>query len=134
MRNYQFLDVSTVAEGNLLSITNSEEHREQPSLTMNREGAFVSISASFGPLEIALRLRHQELSRHLRKLHPVPGLATTRQITAGANSYLAIGVTQDEKLVLRPTVVADASGLMVFNLVCTSSVRAAIFEWLEIEA
>lgn len=131
MRNYQVLDHATVAEENILTLTNSAESPEQPYLTMSREGAFVSISSSFGPLEVALRLRHNELARHLARLHPVSGLATTRQ-TGGANAYMALGLTADDKLVLRPTIVADASGHLTFNLLCTSDVREAIFEWLDV--
>lgn len=133
MRNYQYLDTAVVGEENVLSIANSETHREQPKLTMSREGAFVNLSASYGPLEVALRLRYSDLERHLARLHPVPGLATTRQINSGSNSFLAVGQTQDGDLVLRPTIVADASGLIVINLVCVPDVRETIFKWLEID-
>jgi hypothetical protein len=134
MRNYQFLDVATVDEENILYITTSEEYREKPSLTWGREGAYITLSSSFGPLEVALRLRRDDLMRRLNNLHPVPGLATTRQVTGGANSFLALGITQDERLVLRPTIVADASGHVIFNLVCTSEVRQTLLSWLEVEA
>jgi hypothetical protein len=132
MRNYQVLDVAQVADKNILRLSHDEDKPENPSLSMSREGAFVSISISFGPLEIALRLRHNELTRHLSRLHPVPGLATTRQ-TGGANAYISLGLTQDDKLVLRPTLVTDASGHIVFNLVCTPDVKQKIFDWLEVE-
>lgn len=132
MRNYQVLDVAQVGDKDILRLTNAEDKPENPSLSMSREGAFVSISVSFGPLEIALRPRYDELARHLSRLHPVPGLATTRQ-TGGANAYISLGLTQDSKLVLRPTLVTDASGLIVFNLVCTPDVKDKIFDWLEVE-
>jgi hypothetical protein len=133
MRNYQFLDVATIDDDNILTMTTSEAPREQPSLTWGLEGAFMTLSASFGPLEIALRLRQEDLVRRTKNLHPVPGLATTRQVTGGANSYLALGLTQDKRLVFRPTIVADASGLVIFNLVCTAEVRATFVGWLGIE-
>lgn len=132
MRNYQVLDVAQVGDKDILRLTNAEDKPENPSLSMSREGAFVSISVSFGPLEIALRPRYDELARHLSRLHPVPGLATTRQ-TGGVNAYISLGLTQDSKLVLRPTLVTDASGLIVFNLVCTADVKDKIFDWLEVE-
>lgn len=134
MRNYQYLDVASVNDENILSVKNKVENDQQPWLTMSREGAFVSISASFGPLEIAHRLRHADLVRHLSNLYPVPGLATTRQIAGGANSYIGFGLGEDGKLIMRPTIVADAGGLLIINLVCTSEVRVIIFDWLEISA
>lgn len=132
MRNYQILDVATIDEDNILSLTNSQEDINQPSFTMSREGAFIGSSTSIGPLEVAIRFRYQDFTRRLSHLHPVPGLAVTRQV-GSANSYLSLGLTQDEKLVLRPTIVADAGGHISFNLVCTAEVRQAILNWLEIE-
>ena len=132
MRNYQVLDKSVVADGNVLTLSNSEHQENYPQVSFGREGAFVGIAASFGPREIALRLRHNELVRHLTHLQSVPGLAITRQ-TGSANAYLSMGLAQDDKLVLRPTLVADASGHVSFNLVCTSDVRAALLKWIEAE-
>ena len=130
MRNYQVLDTATIDADNVLKLTNAEDNPEKPVLAMTREGTFVSLSASFGPLEIALRLRFDDLTRRLQRLLPVHGLATTRQVGT-ANSFVALGITEDERLVMRPTIVSDASGKLTFNLVTSKEVYAKINEWLE---
>ena len=132
MRNYQILDVASIEPDNVLLLTNAEDNPERPHLFISREGAFVSLSASFGPLEIALRLNYEQLKRRLEQLHPVPGLATTRQVGT-TQSYLSFGLTHDERLVMRPTLASDASGHLTFNLVATSEIRQKLFNWLEIE-
>lgn len=129
MRNYQVLDVAIIDQDNVLNLSNAEENPDQPRLAMSREGSFVSFSASFGPLEIALRLRADDLLRRIERLHPVAGLATTRQVGT-ANSFIAIGITSDSRLVLRPTIVSDASGKLTFNLVTTHQVYSTILDWL----
>jgi hypothetical protein len=91
------------------------------------------MSASFGPLEIALRLQYGEFVRRLKNLYPVPGLATTRQVGTG-NAYVALGLTKDNRLVLRPTIVADASGHVTFNLLATTEVYQALRKWLDVDA
>lgn len=130
MRNYQVLDVATLEPDGVLSLTTSEENPDRPILSMSREGAFVSLSASFGPLEIALRLRFEDLRRRLERLLPVHGLATTRQVGT-ANSFVALGITEDERLVMRPTIVSDASGKMTFNLVTSKAVYQQVLQWLD---
>jgi hypothetical protein len=130
MRNYQVLDVATSQPDHVLQLTNSEDNPEQPSLAMSREGAFISLSVSFGPLEIALRLRFDDLRRRLERLLPVHGLATTRQVGT-ANSFVALGITDDERLVMRPTIVSDASGKITFNLVTSQAVYKQVLEWLD---
>jgi hypothetical protein len=130
MRNYQILDSAIVEAENVLRLSNAEDNPEKPMLSMSREGAFLTLSVSFGPLELALRLRHDDVKRRLEHLHPVPGLATTLQIGTG-NAYIAIGLTTDNRLVMRPTLVADASGRLIFNLVTTSTVYGQVREWLD---
>lgn len=130
MRNYQLLDTATTQPDNVLQLSTSEDNPEQPMLAMSREGAFVSLSVSFGPLEIALRLRFDDLRRRLERLLPIHGLATTRQVGT-ANSFVALGITDDERLVMRPTIVSDASGKITFNLVTSQSVYQTIIEWLD---
>lgn len=132
MRNYQILDVASVDPDNVLQLSTSESNPDHPLLAMSREGAFVSISASFGPLEIALRLPYQDLSRQISSLHPVMGLATTRQVGT-INSYMAIGLTKENHLVMRPTIVADAKGHLTFNLVANEKVYTTMLQWLEVE-
>ncbi len=129
MRNYQILD-TVIVETNTLQFSNSEENPEHPWLTMSREGKFLTFSASFGPIEIALRLRFENFQRRILQLHAIPGLATTHQVGT-ANSYIAIGLTTDEQIVLRPTVVTDASGHLTFNLVGTNDIYKTLLSWLD---
>src|SRR5438477_12591100 len=112
MRNFQILDgfkVTPETDTIELFFTNAEE--ERPRLALHREGAYVTISASYGPLEIALRPRYQDLVRTLTRLTPVDGLTTTRQVGTG-QAYLALGLTADNNLFLLPTIRADATGHM----------------------
>jgi hypothetical protein len=132
MRNYQLLDSATVEKDNVLWLSTTENNPDHPLLAMSREGAFVSISASFGPLEVALRLQYNEFSRQLVSLHPVPGLATTRQVGT-VNSYIALGLTKDNRLVMRPTIVTDARGHVTFNLVISEKAFQSLLQWLEVE-
>jgi hypothetical protein len=129
MRNYQLLDATSAEKDNVFKLSTKEENPEQPLLSISREGAFVSISASFGPLEIALRPRYSELTRQLTSLQPVPGLATTRQVGT-MNSYVAFGLTKDGRLVLRPTIVADARGHLTFNFIISAEAYQAMQDWL----
>src|SRR5258706_8195583 len=110
MRNFQILDgakANSETDTIELFFTNAEE--EQPRLALRREGSYVTISASYGPLEIALRPRYEDLIRTLSRLTVVEGLLTTRQVGA-AQAYVAMGLASDGDLVLRPTIVADAAG------------------------
>jgi hypothetical protein len=133
MRNYQVLDKAILEQDNVLRLTTAQENPDQPILAMSREGSFVSISASFGPLELALRLQYNELVRRLKNLYPVPGLATTRQVGTG-NSYMALGLTKDNRLVMRPSIVADASGHITFNLVASAEVYQTLRKWLDVDS
>jgi hypothetical protein len=99
---------------------------------MRREGDYITISASYGVLEIALRPRYHELTRVLSRLQPVEGLQTTRQVGTG-QAFLALGLKPDGTLLMRPTLVADATGHMSFNLALSDPVRQALYTWLPIE-
>jgi hypothetical protein len=105
------------------------EHDDQPRLAMRREGAYVTLSASYGPLEIAMRPRYEDLVRTLSRLTVVEGLNTTRQVGTG-QAYLALGLTRDEDLILRLTIVADATGHLSLNMRLTPSVRERMYDWL----
>lgn len=131
MRNYQLLDHADIEKDNVLRLTTTDNNPNQPVVAMSREGAFVSISASIGPLEIGLRLPLTEMGRQLSNLHPVPGLATTRQVGT-VNSYVALGLTKDNRLVMRPTLVVDAKGHVTFNLVVSGEVYQTLLKWLEV--
>ena len=132
MRSFQTLDIVSVEEDTgIIYISVNEENWMHPRISMRREGSYIAISASYGPVEIAMRLRFNELTRVLARLRPVNGLQTTRQVGTG-QSYLAMGLQDGGNLVLRPTIVADATGHMCFNLVLTDGVRATLFDWLSI--
>lgn len=133
MRNFLTLDkVAHEAESGMIYFSLEESTPDQSMLAMRREGTYVAISASHGPFQIALRPRFQELARVLGRLRPVEGLQTTRQVGT-AQAYLAVGLAADGSLLLRPTIVADATGHLSFNLSLTDAARHALFEWLPVE-
>lgn len=101
------------------------------SIWMRQEGSYIAISASSGPLEIALRLHLDELKRSLARLHPVEGLQITRQIGTG-QAYLGVGLLSSGELLLRPTIIADSTGHLSLNLTLTDTVRQTLYGWLGI--
>ena len=134
MRNFQILDGSRIdKEADSLELFFSHADTEQPRLALHREGIYVTISASYGPLEIALRPRYEDLVRTLSRLTAVDGLHTTRQVGTG-QAYLAMGLTADDTLMLRPTIVADATGHMSLNLEVSMAARKALYDWLKVPA
>jgi hypothetical protein len=116
----------------ILQLASSKDPDVPPQLTMRREGAYMAIAASYGPLEIALRPTHEELARLLGRLQPVEGLQTTRQVGT-SQAYLAIGLRTDGTLVMRPTIAADATGHFSIHLSLTPDVRKQFFAWLPVE-
>jgi hypothetical protein len=133
MRNFVTLDeVSLNEDAGVIFFTASQPSELKPNLSMRREGGYVSISISSGPLELALRPRYADLSRVLGGLRPVNGLQTTRQVGTG-QAYLALGLHENGNLIVRPTLVADATGLLCFNLLLPSMSRQKLFKWLSVE-
>ncbi len=131
MRNFQFLDhvvVDTDSDAIQLAQTDSDN---EPILALRREGIYITLSASFGPLEIALRPRHEDLIRTLGRLQVVEGLNTTRQVGT-AQAFLAMGLKADGSLMLRPTIVADATGHLSLNLEISPNARKALYDWLKV--
>lgn len=132
MRNFQTLDQLVFDhEAAILYISASEAGATQPRLALRREGEYVPISASYGPLEIALRLRYTDLKWTLEHLQPVPGLQVSRD-TGTEHAFLALGLTPSGELIARPTLEVDATGRISFNLLLTANCRQAFFEWLGI--
>jgi hypothetical protein len=129
MRNFQKLDKVSADPASGIMQFNGEG--ENACLTLRREGDYIAISASYGPIEIALRPRFQELIRALKSLQPIEGLQTTRQVGT-AQSHLSVGLRMDGGLNARPTLVADASGHLCLNLSLTADARQKLFEWLGI--
>lgn len=131
MRNFQTLDTVKI-DGGVIYMMDKNDLDEDPSmLVMQREGTYMAISASHGPFEIALRPRAEDFTRLFAHLHPVDGLQTTRQVGT-AQAYIAVGLSADGGLLVRPTIVADATGHLSFNLILTPEVRKALFKWLAI--
>jgi hypothetical protein len=64
-------------------------------------------------------------------LTPIDGLSTTRQVGTG-QAYLAMGLSPDNNLLLRPTIVADATGHLSLNLEITQKVRQTLYDWLKV--
>jgi hypothetical protein len=132
MRNFQTLDGATIDnELETLELFFKKESEQHPRLALRREGIYVTISASFGPMEIALRPRYEDLVRTLSRLTAVEGLHTTRQVGTG-QAYLAMGLTVEDDLLLRPTIVADATGHFSFNIEITKEVRQVLYDWLKV--
>ncbi len=78
-----------------------------------------------------MRPRYDDIARVLAWLKPVSGLQTTRQVGTG-QSLLALGLQDDGALVIRPTIIADATGNIAMNLILPSSVRDDLYDWLDI--
>lgn len=134
MRNFYMLDTSILDnEAGLISFNSSIEAPFRPQLTLRKEGAYIVLSVSHGPIEVALRPRAEELRRVLSHLHVVKDLQTTRQAGTG-EAYIALGLQSDGKLLMRPTLVSDATGHMCFNLTLTDEARKVLFEWLDVVA
>ncbi len=134
MRNFQLLDVVTFENNaSTIQFTTEESLIAKPIVTFQREGGYVAFSAAYGPFEIAIRPRFQELSRVLGRLHAVEGLQMTRQVGTG-QAYLAVGLKPDGTLLLRPTIVGDATGHLNLNLALSNAARQALFEWLPADA
>jgi len=130
MRNFQTLDQAAVnTETGTITFTAQIESDAHPTLAMRREGNYVVISASYGPLEIALRQRFGELVRTFTHLQPNDGLMTTRQVGT-SEAYLALGRHTDGSLIFRPTVVGDAGGYFCLNLMLIPATVITLTAWL----
>lgn len=128
MRDYQFLDTISEEEGRL-QFTNREGGANHSILALAQEGDKVVISASLGALEVALRLRLEELKRQFNGLKPVPGLSITRQVGT-VEAFMGMGLVENSQLVLRPTLLVDATGKLSFNLLLSEPCYQRLLEWL----
>src|SRR5688572_12058263 len=127
MRTYQTLN-QFKQENNTVFLSNSDPSKEMV-LSMAREGDRVAISVCVGALELGLRLHHDELQRGLNSLTPVPGLTTTRQVGNVAAS-IGIGSMEDGALVLRPSLISDATGHLTINLLVEKAVAEKFLQWI----
>lgn len=134
MRNFQTLDhVDIDTKTGILQVSSAAEAAGSPQLSLRREGEYLTISASYGPLEISLRPRFQDVVWTFGRLQAVEGLQTSRQIGTG-NAYLAVGINKEQTMLLRPTIVGDATGHVSFNLRLTGDARQKVFDWLGVAA
>lgn len=134
MRNFQLLDATRIDAGSeSLEVYLNAADDDRPILAIRREGAYVTLSASYGPLEIALRPRYEDFIRALTRLSVVEGLHTTRQVGTG-QAFLAMGLAADESMLMRLTMVADATGHLSLNLRLTKEARQTLFDWLNVPA
>jgi hypothetical protein len=133
MRFFEILDEMEVdADSGVMTLSKRSAHEEHPQLSMRREGAYMAVAARYGPLEVALRPRYDELVRVLSRLQPVEGLQTTRQVGT-SQAYLAAGLRVDGSLLLRATIVADAAGHFSFNLGLTPEICRQFFDWVPVD-
>jgi hypothetical protein len=133
MRTFQELNRVVVdEETQMIQLSSAEDSALSARITMRQEGSYLAISMSYGITEIAMRLRIAEFVRVLHRLQAVEGLQTTRQIGTG-QAYIAVGLQGDYSMVVRPTIVADATGYICFNLILSSDVRNTLMEWLPSE-
>ncbi|NWF68361.1 MAG: hypothetical protein HXY40_04685 [Chloroflexi bacterium] len=134
MRTFQTLNQFNFdADSGILYLSASQPNDPASLMALKQEGSYVNISVIHGPIEIALRPRLQELQRVLARLKAVEGMQTARQVGTG-QAFLALGLGTDGQLLLRPTIVADAAGHLMFNIALTDAVRARLFEWLAVSS
>lgn len=124
MRQFQLIDQVEADANGVLQLTG-----DAVQVAFKREGEYLAMSYSIGALEMGLRLRWREMTHAISHLQPVEGLQTTRQVGTG-QSFLAVGLQSDGSLVLRPTLVTDAGGLLVLNLQFSPEAGAALRDWV----
>jgi hypothetical protein len=133
MRTFEKLDTFSREDSTgILHVTSRRPNDLQPRLALRREGDYVAISASYGPLEIALRPRYGDLTWTLSHLQSVEGLQTSRHVGTG-QAYLALGLKPDGGLLLRPTILGDATGHFSFNFELTGEVTQSLLAALDVK-
>jgi hypothetical protein len=103
-----------------------------PEVWIGREGLYVSLSAAYGPLEMALRLRAADLVAGLSQLRATERLSVMRMVGTG-QSNVELGLSTAGELLFRMTIVADATGHWAMNLVLVPDVRVRLYEWLGVQ-
>ena len=130
MRNFQLLDsVEDDAGTGILTFTSADDAGSSPRLALRREGDFLGLSASYGALELALRLHHDDVARAVGRLRPVAGLQTSRTVGTGQSS-LALGAQPDGSLLMRVMLFGDATGHLSLNLELSADASQALRRWL----
>ena len=132
MRHYTKLDNFTYDESNDTLLVSSQKGEMLPTLWFGREGMYLSVSASYGPLEISLRPRHRDLTASLARLNPTERLTVMRLVGTG-QAHLELGLSTEGELLVRTVIVADATGHVAMNLILEAPVVKALFDWLKVE-
>ncbi len=131
MRNFMQLDRYQIdSDTGVFRLFTQAEDANSPQLALKIEGEYIAISASYGALEVALRPNLGELRWALSHLVPFEGLQTTSRQIGSTQAFLAIGLHADGALILRPTILADATGHLTMNLRLSSEARIQLFQWL----
>jgi len=132
MRHYQKLDSVTYDEAHdTLRLGCTDPDARLVSLWFGREGMYLSISAGYGPIEIALRPRLRTVVTSFAQLRPTARLTVMRMVGTG-QAHLELGLSSAGELLVRTTIVADATGHLAMNMVLTPEARERLFEWLEV--
>ncbi len=134
MRQYYKLDtVSHDPATDTLLFTASTPDCAGVSLWFGREGIYLSVSASYGPFEVALRPRLRDLKASLRQIKPTERLTAMRLIGTG-QAHLEVGLASNGDLLMRAALVSDATGHLAVNTVLTSSAREKLYAWLDVDS
>ncbi len=132
MRHYQRLDIVQYDKGrDTLTFSCEGVDGCASDLTFGREGMYLSISAQHGPLEIALRPRLRDVASSLADLKPTEHLGVMRMIGTG-QAHVELGLSTKGELLIRTSIVADATGHFAMNTILTPDARTQLFEWLEV--
>lgn len=130
MRTFLTLDRAEVdADRGILTLTSSDSDALPTHVAFRREGEYLAMSYSLGPAELALRLKTGEVTRALTHLQAAEGQQTPRQVGSG-QSFLQMGLQTNGVLLLRPTLVTDAGGMLSFNLSLEHAARRTLLTWL----
>lgn len=133
MRYYHKLSQVTRDEANdtlLIACGEGDDCRAQ--VWFGREGIYVNVSATHGPLEMSLRPRQRDLVSSLASLWPTERLSIMRMVGTG-QAHLELGLSTGGELLFRTTIVADANGQVAMNMVLTPDARHELFEWLGVK-
>lgn len=132
MRHFQTLDTITHdAANDTLMFAAGGDDPCGPTLWFGREGMYLSISAGYGPIEIALRPRLRNVVTSFAQLRPTARLTVMRMVGTG-QAHLELGLSSEGELLVRTAIVADATGHLAMNMVLTPEARERLYAWLEV--
>ena len=133
MRHYRRLDIVDYdSQNDTLMFTCDRADDCSSELWFGREGMYLSISAQHGPLEIALRPRLHDFVASLSELRPSDRLGVLRLVGTG-QAHVELGLSNAGELLIRTSIVADATGHFAMNMILAPAARARFFEWLGVK-